>query len=51
MSGRRGGGVVSQHALGRGWVCIPACIGQGGVCPGGVSAPVHAGITPPGQNS
>ena len=26
-------GCVSQHALGRG-VCIPACTGQGGVCPG-----------------
>ena len=28
---------VSQHPLGRG-VCIPACTGQGGVWPGGVSA-------------
>ena len=28
------GGCVSQHALGRG-VCIPACTGQGVVCPGG----------------
>ena len=27
------GGRVSQHALGRG-MCIPACIGQGVVCPG-----------------
>ena len=26
---------ASQHALPRGGVCIPACTGQGGVCPGG----------------
>ena len=35
----RGGVCVSQHALGRG-VCIPACSGQEGVCPGGVADPL-----------
>ena len=33
-SSGRGGG-VSQHALAREGVCIPAFTGQGGICPGG----------------
>ena len=48
----RGG--VSQHALGRG-VCIPACTGQGSVCPGGVclgvQGCVHRGGVCPGGMS
>ena len=37
-------GGVSQHALGRG--CIPACTGQGGVYPKGVSS--HRDVCPGG---
>ena len=38
---------VSQHALGRG-VCIPACTGKEGVCPGGVCLREGRGCLPRG---
>ena len=51
-SGRRGGGRVSQHALGRGCVCLGGGVArrvlsaQGGVCPGGGVSAWGGGVCP-----